>query len=500
MRSLSNFSIRAKLTAIVMVTCATAILIACTIFAVDDVTTFKRSIADNLATTAEITSSNITAPLAFDDLKAANETLASLAAQKQIRQACVFNKDGTTLAEYNRGSKEFFTPLAPRADQTLITSDYMAGFRQVRLDGDVIGSVYVKSDLGALHARTARFSGNVFTVVLLSLATAFLLASRLQRLPSEPIGELARTAHEVYLKKDYSVRVAKGNDDEIGFLVDKFNEMLQQIEHRESALQSAHDELELRVDQRTSQLQKEVADRTWAEQELEERKRFLNSLIENIPMAIAVIGLDDLLQMCNPAFEALFRYQQKMILARPLASLLTNSELQTEVDSNLKSLQHGESVHVVTRRARSDGSLVDVEAYSVPLGPHDKRSGALLIYQDITERILAEKAMRHAKEAAEAASKAKSEFLANMSHEIRTPMNGILGMTELTLDTHLDAEQREYLGIVKTSADSLLLLLNDILDFSKIEAGKLDLDLAPFPLRKSLGETMKTLGLRAHQN
>src|SRR5580658_1162993 len=170
MRSLSSFSIRAKLTAIVMVSCSTAILIACTIFAVYDITTFKKSIADNLATTADITGSNITAPLAFNDLKAANETLASLAVQKHIIEACVFNKSGVTLAEYSRGSKEFFTPLAPRTDQTLITSDSMAVFRQVRLDGEVIGALYVKSDLGALHARTVRFSGIVFTVVLLSLA------------------------------------------------------------------------------------------------------------------------------------------------------------------------------------------------------------------------------------------------------------------------------------------------------------------------------------------
>ena len=152
------------------------------------------------------------------------------------------------------------------------------------------------------------------------------------------------------------------------------------------------------------------------------------------------------------------------------------------------------------RLRRHDGEYRHMLVRAVPVLEKDGTIREWVgVHTDIDAERQAEAAMRAANAAANAATRAKSEFLANMSHEIRTPLNGILGMTELALDTDPTPEQREYLGLVKTSADHLLTVINDILDFSKIEAGRLDLECIDFDLREVLDDTVATLAARAHK-
>jgi PAS domain S-box-containing protein len=254
-----------------------------------------------------------------------------------------------------------------------------------------------------------------------------------------------------------------------------------------------------RLRARAAELARTVKERT---KDLEEQRVFLRQVIDIIPNFVFVKDKDSRFRLVNQALAAAYGTDVTNLVGK------TDSEIGLDPDEHEKF--HRDDLEVLKnqtekiipeeRHTDSEGKIRYMRTVKRPLvGKDGKADQILCVAMDITEHIQIERELLQAKEAAEAASQAKSTFLATMSHEIRTPMNGILGMTELVLDTDLTAEQRDSLGLVRLSAESLLTIINDILDFSKIEAGKLELEAVPFDFRESLGETMKALSFRAHQ-
>jgi two-component system, sensor histidine kinase and response regulator len=251
-----------------------------------------------------------------------------------------------------------------------------------------------------------------------------------------------------------------------------------------------------------AELAKEVAERKRVEQELRQAEVKYRSIFENAVEGIFQTTPDGHYLSVNPALARIYGYETPEELMTSLTDiggqLYVHSSRRDEFVRLLH--EHNTVSGFESQVYRRDGKVIWITENARAVRD---ASGVLLYYEgtveDITEHKQAEDELQQAKAAAEAAARAKSEFLANMSHELRTPMNAIIGMTELALDTDLIPEQREYLTIVKDSADSLLELLNDILDFSKIEAGKLDLDPIAFNLRDDLEVTIKALAVRAHK-
>lgn len=477
--STTHQSIGTKLTRIIVVTCGAAVVAACAMFAMYDLHVSRAARLQALKTIAEITGTNSTAALAFHDSRAGRTILSSLAGERNVRHALLYTPDGKTLAQYDRdGRRAGFVAPQPEPDGVRLTGRDIRAFFTIHLDGKSVGRIYVESDVSALQTREEGLVAMVCLCLLISLIVAQLLGSRLQRVISAPILQLAQTAFTVAVEKNYSVRAISRSGDEIGFLYEQFNSMLDGIQKRDGELERARSELEGRVAERTA---------------------YLNALIETSPLGIVTTDRVGKVRMCNNAFEHLFQYSRNEVIGTELDSLVAPPELINEVADYTRRIVAGEPIRVTTRRRRKDGGLLDVEMYGVPLYVSDEHVGELVLYHDMSEQKRAELALHAAKEMAESANQAKSDFLANMSHEIRTPMNGIIGMTQLALQSDLNAEVREYLSLVKSSADSLLVLLNDILDFSKIEAGKFECESLPFALRENLGQMMKALAHSAQR-
>ena len=249
-------------------------------------------------------------------------------------------------------------------------------------------------------------------------------------------------------------------------------------------------------DRRVVVVHENITERRKAEESL----KVSDLALKSISQGVIITDANRLILSSNAAFSAITGYSIPEILGRNCKFLqgpLTDQQTVEAIRTALKNATHfsGEILNY-----RKDGNTFWNELTISPLwNEHGKLSHFVGVTRDVTDRKWAEQVVRQAQATAEASSRAKSEFLANMSHEIRTPMNGIIGMTELTLDTELTSNQREYLEAVKVSADTLLTVINDILDFSKIEAGKLDLDPVEFDLRETLDNTLKPLAMRAHQ-
>ncbi|MBS1841420.1 MAG: PAS domain S-box protein [Acidobacteria bacterium] len=868
-------SLRKRILLLTMLTTGVGLVLASAGYMAFDTHTAKEQKLKQLEITADLIGTNATASLAFDDSESAEKLLEVLKTQPEIRGAALYTLRGTILAAYDRPDKEQYTPPSRAEDGPAWGKDALRLATPVTLDGKRIGTIYLESDLKDLRERISRFEILTAKVAAGMLLLVYLVTTFLARSITRPIERLAALTRTIAMAKEYGFRAPLIGARELRHLAVDFNQMLGEIQRSERALMESRDTLELRVAERTKELEQEISEKRKAEQslreseetfrtvseaapvgifradtagaatymnqallsllamdsesakgagwanavhpedidalvrerraamqegreysidyrvqrrdgsirsaevrakplknesgeilgyvgvvqdyternlteaKLREQSTYLTTLLNACPIGIVAENAEGQIELSNPAFRELFGYSMEEMRGKPIDDLIAPGELRRDASMLTKEVLNGNVLHRAVLRRHRSGLLVDVEVYGVPFVVDGVLRGQFVLYQDISERIAAQKALRQseemfrtltaaapvgifrtdgagnalylnekwlamtgltaeeaagmgweqilhpedrehilplwldtckrgaefsasyryvnrnsqtvwvetiarpvlgqgnntggyvgivqdvterikrqeelrrseeqfrtlsavapvgivlldekgnftyvneqylrmsglteaeamrnewretihpddleelnrtrtqmiaqqkdyamsyrylrrdkktvwvdtvarsfrqkeksksgyvvviqdvterhhseerlrlAKEAAEAANKAKSEFLANMSHEIRTPMNGILGMTELALDTDLHPDQREYLSMVRSSAEALLAIINDILDFSKIEAGKLELEEAAFSLEDCIEEALGPLGVRA---
>lgn len=281
-----DIPIKQKLTVIIMIANTVALLFVSAGLLTYEYVTFRSTMVNDLSTLAQIIGDRSKAALDFSNADDAQKDLNALTYQKHIVSAALYDKDGSLFAQYGSSQIPRRSDFPAKDDDSGFQGNRLKLFHKIYSKGDLAGTLYLESDLKAMNDKFIRYAGIISIFFFASWLVTLLLAHLLQRAISRPIFHLAETAKNVSLAKNYSARATKHGRDELGQLIDSFNEMLGQIQRRDDELQHARDELEMRVKERTQDLSEEILERLSAEEQL--RQQFTRiSLLNQITHAIS---------------------------------------------------------------------------------------------------------------------------------------------------------------------------------------------------------------------
>ena len=295
-----NISIRRKLTLIIMLISCSALLLAAAGFAINDLLAYRQEMIRQGETQATIIGNSSTAALLFKQPKPVEETIKALRGDRHLMTARVYDAEGQILVEHVRED------VVRRADPLKFTEDghrfehgQLIVYHTVWLDNEKLGAVYLQMDLQSMWERMGRYAGIVSGVLLTSACVALFLSARLQRLISEPILHLEQTANRVAREKNYSIRAVKQSSDEMGRLIDGFNEMLAEIQARDAALRT------------------EIRERTRAEEALRQSQERFSKAFEASSVLLGISTLaDGRFLDVNGSFLQMFGYTRDEVIGR----------------------------------------------------------------------------------------------------------------------------------------------------------------------------------------
>lgn len=533
MWSLRNIPIRRKLMLVITLTSAVALLLACTGFIAYQMAIFWDRVTHDLSILADVLAANSSAALTFRDPEAGQENLATLTANPEIVAACLYDANGQMFASYLApGAQQSSLPQMPEPYGHQFEGRRLVVFRPVILDQDRIGTIYLRRDLRHEYAVARGYALIALLVMAVSLLAAALLSSVLQNSISRPILELAHVAQQIKETKDYSLRATKLGEDELGELIERFNEMLSEIQAGKGALLAVNDALRSEVTERelaetelralNETLEERVAERsaTLAQraqelalsnktlvQEIAERRRAEESLKRseaqlqeaqeiahignwewNIP-ANNVTWSDELYRIYGLA-KTEFRNSYKEFLER------VHSEDRERVNRTIQAAYRDRASftfeHRIIREAGEIRTLHCTGRIKVD------ETGQLIIMvgtgQDITERKRAEEVLARRTEELARSNAELERFGYVASHDLQEPLRMVHSYVELLAQRYrgnLDQEADKYINYAIEGTIRMRQLITDLLAYSR--AGAPDKPLEPTPVAEVVNEAMDNL-------
>ena len=437
MNFIQRMPLQRKLLALMMATSTVVLILAATAFSTYEWYVLREFARHDMQTQAELLAAHLAAGVEFEDTNQVFTALSTLDKKPQYNFARVEgdNEKDSFVVDYPSAVSGDPVPRSERNVEKVAVSseggDFFI-FQPIMFSGERVGTLFLRSESNLLKTRFLQYLGLAMLVLVACWIIAFWLGARLARVVSQPILNLSRTARQVAERKDYSLRAVRESDDEVGTLITGFNEMLAQIQTRDAALQNAHDDLERRVVERTSELQQEILERRRIEAALADEKERLAVTLRSIGEAVVATDGTGRIMLFNPVAEQLTGWSFEEVATRSLAEVLqlrhekTGQPCANLVDQVLGSgspVELGEHILLVSR----DGTHRLIASSGAPIRDLSGQIiGVVLVFRDVTEK------ERTAQELLKASKLESIGLLAGgIAHDFNNILTAVLGNISL---------------------------------------------------------------------
>jgi PAS domain S-box-containing protein len=459
-----DLSIERKFRIVLIVSAVLVLVLATTTYLILGIRTLKEQEVNKMKVLARAITQNIQAALAFNDVAQATQTLKSIQAEPDVVAGIIYKPRGDPFAWFYRVPREQLQLPPLQSHGHFFRNQHLHVFEAVILDGQRVGTVYLQSQLTNVMGLTRLYLAVTVSVLLASVLLAFLISNLMQRLITRPILRLAEVARSISRDKEYSVRAVAEGRDEVGELIQCFNEMLDQIQRKDGELKGSHQNLEKRVNERTRELQQSEG-------------RF-RAVSESANDAIVSASSEGVIIYWNPAAARIFGYSEREILGKPLDFLIApdhRKKYRTELDKRRERSFATLGVFE-TRCTRKDGGLLDVEV-SVAFWFSGEELHVTEIIRDITARkqteaevkVLNDELTKRIEEL-ESVNQELETFAYSISHDLRAPLRHIGGFAVLLkerLGGAIDKESQYFVKTISDSAKNMGILIDALLAFSR---------------------------------